>query len=152
MTTLSSVNANPQVKKGKQIGTVVGAGVGTGYLVKNGKDIFINGVQDGLKNADIPVKKFMPIAVAVSIATVGLTAGIGRLIGAGIGKIVEKVKQHKQEKELKETLAEVLTENVKDIKPITVEEMEKIANMSDDAAIEYFSSIIQPPAKEKVVQ
>ena len=143
MTTLSSVNSNPQVKKGKQIGTVVGAGVGTGYLVKNGKDIFINGIQEGLKNADMPVKKAMPIAVAVSIATIGLAAGVGRLIGAGIGKIAEKVKQNKQEKEIKETLAEVLQEKVKDVKPITIEEMEKIANMSDEEATAYFEERIK---------
>ena len=139
MTTLSSVNANPQVKKGKQIGTVVGAGVGTGYLIKNGKDIFINGIQEGLKNADVPVKKAMPIAVAVSIATVGLTAGIGRLIGAGIAKIADKIKQHKQEKELKQVLAEELPENIKDVKPISLAEIEKISEMPDEEAIAYFS-------------
>ena len=148
MTTLSSVDSLSHVKKGKQIGTVVGAGVGTGYLIKNGKDIFINGIQEGLKNADIPVKKAMPIAVAVSIATVGLTTGVGRLIGAGIGKIADKIKQHKQEKELKQALAEVLTENTKDVKPITLEEMEKIAGMSDEDAVDYFSERMKQTAEE----
>ena len=122
MTTLSSVSANTHTQRGKQIGTTVGAGIGTGYLLKNGKDIFVNGIQEGLKNADIPVKKAMPIAVAVSIATVGLTTGIGRLAGAGIGKIVDKIKQHKEEK----AIAENMNKNLKQIKPMTLDEIEKI--------------------------
>ena len=139
MTILSSVNSNSQVQKGKQIGTVIGAGVGAGYLVKNGKDIFINGVQEGLKKGAVPIKNARSMGVAVSIAVMGLMTGVGRLIGAGIGKIAEKVKQNKQEKEIKETLAEVLQEKVKDVKPITIEEMGKIANMSDEEATAYFS-------------
>ena len=139
MTILSSVNSNSQVQKGKQIGTVIGAGVGAGYLVKNGKDIFINGIQEGLKKGDVPVKNAMSMGVAVSVAAVGLMAGVGRLIGAGIGKISDKIKQHKQEKELKQALSEVLSKNIKNVNTISIAEMEKIAAMPDDEAVAYFS-------------
>lgn len=138
MTTLSSVNSNSQVQKGKQIGTVIGAGIGTGYLLKSGKDIFVNGIQEGLKNAKTPVKTAMPIAVAVSVSIgiMGLMTGVGRLAGAGIGKIVDKIKQHKEEKEISENM----NNNLKQIKPITLDEIEKIGAMSEEEASAYLSA------------
>ena len=75
---------------------------------------------------------------AAAIVSAGII-GAGRLIGAGIGKIVDMVQQKKQVKEAKELFAEALTKDeqkLKEVKTISVDELEKIAEMSDDEAVE----------------
>ena len=61
------------------------------------------------------------------------------------------VKHKKQEKEVKELFAEVLTKDEKtlnEVKTIGVDELEKIADMSDEDAIKYFDSIMKQTTEE----
>lgn len=118
-TALFSVNQNVHTKQCKTIGTVLGAGAGTGYLLKNGKDIFINGIQE--RGSELPKKATIPVAGAVSALIFGFATGAGRLIGAGIGKISDTIAQHKAQKEIKEELAETILNNseiIEDDEPI----------------------------------
>ncbi len=127
-TSLSSVNQISHSKQCKNIGTIIGAGAGTGYMIKNGKDIFIKGIQKGLEGTDVPVRLATPIGIGVSILSVGILTGMGRLIGAGIGKVADTIEQHKAQKKLKEELVETLsqkTEEFKNIEPISVGELEE---------------------------
>ena len=50
MTTISPVNFNVNTQRGKKIGTTVGAGVATGYIAKNAKQLF----------KDIPQVRYAP--------------------------------------------------------------------------------------------
>ena len=63
-------------------------------------------------------------------------------------KIIDKVKQHKAEKEVKAVLAEALNKNVKDIEPISLAEIQKIGEMSDEEATAYLSTRMKQPTKE----
>ena len=139
MTTISPVNFNVNTQRGKKIGTTVGAGVATGYIAKNAKQLFKDIPQKAVENGVSKKLGYAASGVASAIFAAGII-GAGRLIGAGIGKIVDKVKQHKAENEVKAILPEVLNNNLKNIEPISVAEMEKIAEMSDEEAEAYISS------------
>lgn len=126
---LSSVNQISHTQRGKNVGTIIGAGAGTAYMLKNGKDIFINGIQKGLQGTDVSPSLATPIGVGVSILSVGILTGMGRLIGAGIGKIADTIEQHKAQKKLKEEIAETISqkaEELNNIEPISVGELEEM--------------------------
>lgn len=98
-----------------KVGASVGA-IGSGaYLLKNAGDIF----KKNIRNA----KAFNSLKIVLIPAS--FAAGIvlaGAVVGKTVGLIVEKIKQYKEINELKKVLPEVLSEEIKKIKPISVEE------------------------------
>ena len=151
MTTISPVNFNANTQRGKKIGTTVGAGVATGYIAKNAKPLFLGQIPELAVESGLSKKVgYAAAGAAAAIVSAGII-GAGRLIGAGIGKIVDMVQQKKQVKEAKELFAEALTKDeqkLKEVKTISVDELEKIAEMSDDEAVEYFNSIMKQTTEE----
>lgn len=113
---LSSVNSI-HTKRGKNIGTILGAGVGTGYLLKNGKDIFVIGIKE--KGSELPKRLTSPVSLGISALILVGSSGVGRLIGAGIGKMIDTIGQHKAEKELMNN-----PENIDDIEIVSAEEFD----------------------------
>ena len=150
MTTISPVNLNINTKRGAKIGTTVGAGVATGYIAKNAKQLFKEIPEKAVESGVSKKIGYVASGAAAAIVSAGIV-GAGSLIGAGIGKIVDMVKHKKQEKEVKELFAEVLTKDEKtlnEVKTIGVDELEKIADMSDEDAIKYFDSIMKQTTEE----
>ena len=150
-TTISPVKINSNTQRGKQIGTTIGAGVATGYIAKNAKALFLDQIpQMAVESGASKKVGYAASGIAATIVAGGII-GAGRLIGAGIGKIADMIKQHKAIKETKEVLAEALTKNensLKEIKPISVDELDKISKMSDEEAIEYFGSLVNRTSEE----
>ena len=115
----------------RHTGAAAGLAAGSAYILKNRKDIFIEG---GKKAAEaLGQSKAAGIAVpaAVSAAIIGVTTLAGTLIGAGIDKIRNNILQ---EKAVKAAIAEQIQEDLKtkELKPIKLEDLAK----SLDAKIE----------------
>lgn len=118
----------------RHTGAAAGLAAGSAYILKNRKDIFIEG---GKKAAEaLGQSKAVGIAVpaAVSAAIIGVTTLAGTLIGAGIDKIRNNILQKKAEKAVKAAIAEQIQEDLKtkELKPIKLEDLAK----SLDAKIE----------------
>lgn len=145
-TTISPVKINSNTQRGKKIGTTIGAGVATGYIAKNVKPLFLGQIPELAVESGLSKKVgYAASGAAAAIVGAGII-GAGRLIGTGIGKIADMIKQKKMEKEVKEILVETIEKNIKDVKPISVAEIEKIAEMPDEEAVKYFSSLMNQTA------
>ena len=151
MTTISPVNFNTNTQRGKKIGTTVGAGVATGYIAKNVKPLFLGQIPELAVELGLSKKVgYAASGAAVAIVSAGII-GAGRLIGAGIGKIVDMVQQKKQVKEAKELFAEALTKDeqtLKEVKTISVDELEKIGNMTDEEATAFLAEKMTETSEE----
>ncbi len=102
--TTTAVNSATASQKGKKLGTLTGLGAGSAYLIKNRKDIFEKGVQEGIKQAHLVgkvVSKNKATAIAGGAAAIVIAAATaaGALIGKGIGTLVDKHNKKKQEYE-----------------------------------------------------
>ena len=150
MTTTSPVKFNVNTQRGKKVGTIVGAGVSTGYIAKNAKPLFTEIPQMAVESG-LSKKVGYAASSAAAIIVSACIIGAGRLIGAGVGKIVDKIKQKKAVDEAKEIVAETINsnKNLKEIEPISVKEMQKINDMSEEEAEAYISSRFKQP---KVVE
>ena len=129
-TTISPVNFNVNTQRGKKIGTTIGAGVATGYIAKNAKQLFKDIPQKAVENG-VPKKLgYASSGAAAVIVTAGII-GAGRLIGAGIGKIVDKVNEHKETKELntlKAAVKEKYPDGIPFFAPVSPEKMQEMMN------------------------
>lgn len=98
---ISSINSvNTSQKKGKIVGSGVGAGVGTVYMLKNGKDYFRNGIENTVKQLEASgklVSKPVVNGIKYGVPALVILAAtfIGRFAGGLIGKAIDKIKAKK---------------------------------------------------------
>ena len=94
---VSAINNQPHTarNKGRRIGSFVGLGAGSGYIIKNRKDIFINGIENTVKQLEAsgkvisqPIVKGVKFAIPAVVIAAGIL--IGRTIGGLIGKAIDK--------------------------------------------------------------
>ena len=94
---ISALSTTTATQNGKKIGTAIGLGTGAAYIMKNGKDLFL---QSGKEAAEVLGNKNKGIAIAVAVST-GIIAGlgiVGRLVGSVIGKVIDKKNSTQQTK------------------------------------------------------
>ena len=94
---ISAINNNQHTarNRGRKIGAFVGLGAGSGYMIKNGKDFFVNGIENTVKQLEAngkvlsqPIVKGIKFALPAGIIVAGML--IGRTIGGLIGKVIDK--------------------------------------------------------------
>ncbi len=82
-------------RTGKTIGTIGGLGIAGAYVFKNRKDIFVNGINAGIKEVQeqgrfISRNKAVLRAGGVVAAALAASALIGRFVCGTIGKMIDK--------------------------------------------------------------
>ena len=82
---------NKIAKDSKNIGTALGIGCGTGYVIRNRQDIFVKGTQNSVKKLGNK-KTGYAIASAISAGIIGLSALSGRLLGSLSAKFINRYK------------------------------------------------------------
>lgn len=109
-------------QKYKNIGTAAGFTAGGLYILKSGKDLFVDTVKNNRGN--LSKNKAMAISAAVAGAVISGTALIGRILGSGIGRIVDK---QNEKKLLNDSIGDIAREIVNDpnVKKMTVDELEE---------------------------
>jgi hypothetical protein len=109
----------------RHTGAAAGLAAGSAYIIKNRKDIFIEG---GKKVAEaLGHSKAVGIAVpaAISASIIATATLAGTLIGAGIDKIRNNIMQKKAVNAVKSMIAEQIEKNIKDKKPVDLDELIK---------------------------
>ena len=108
----------------KHTGTVVGLAAGSAYIIKNRKDLFIEGgkkAAEALGHTNKALGVVIPAAVGAAI--VGITTLAGTLIGVGIDKIKNNIMQKKAAKLVKSLIAEQVQKDMEGKEPINLEEL-----------------------------
>jgi len=93
---VAKVQVNSVYKKnntGKKVGTLAGAAIGSAYIGKNAKDIFIERGKEAAKELG---NKNIGIAIAAGISA--LTVGAFILAGRTIGAIIDSIHDKKDRK------------------------------------------------------
>ena len=94
---VSAINNQPHTarNKGRRIGSFVGLGAGSGYMIKNRKDFFVNGIENTVKQFEAsgkvlsqPIVKGIKFAIPAVVIAAGIL--IGRTIGGLIGNAIDK--------------------------------------------------------------
>ena len=112
----------------KHTGAAVGLAAGSAYIIKNRKDIFIEGGKKAAEALGYTNKAVgLAVPAAVSAAIIGATTLAGTLIGAGIDKIKNNIMQKKAVKAVREMIAEQIQEDLKtkELKPLKLEDLAK---------------------------
>lgn len=114
---VSKINSTqtPAAQKGKKVGKFVGAGVGTAYIVKNAKDIFVQCSKNATEQLGNQKLKYefgklatvtirpkdlgYIIAAGVSLATITATKILGKTAGYAIGKAIDNHHEKQAQKQ-----------------------------------------------------
>jgi len=99
--------AKTNTQKGKRAGTIIGAGAGSAYLVKNAKDTFVTGTKEAAEKLG---NKKIGGAIAVAALALAFTAftAAGRAIGGLIGRIKDNHDETKRIKLENEVLKDII--------------------------------------------
>lgn len=128
-------------------GALVGAVASGTYLLRNRADIFTKNINNakklGLYNNNVKARLFgIPAGFALGLI------GVGALLGKTFGLIAEKMEEIKCLNESKKVIAEKLKEEIKNLEPVSLSELEKIDEMIDYSQEETLKDLESIPHSE----